>query len=209
MKDFGFAFYGEGGRDYAFTCEIARRAIDRLLLPRFFVTAFPISKFGGGLSDKEQLAQLVNEYYGYRLFIVHYDADHPTTEHVRKTRFEPAYEPIKPTNQTFDVMPIIPVRNTEAWLLADFAAFAKVTGLRGKADDHGFALKPHLVESDLETKEKIDKAFQLANVRREREADLLLEIARSVNLDQLYTLPAFAEFQRDLDITLKSLKFIG
>lgn len=94
---------------------------------------------------------------------------------------------------------VVPVRETEAWPLADSAAFPKVGG-------DGVALlpiRPKDVEAVSDPKLLLEKA--LGRQYDERIADW---IGERIDLRRLAQVPAYADFLRDLTTALKELHFL-
>lgn len=58
---------------------------------------------------------------GYHGLIVHVDADYSTADRARRDRIDPGFELIRQSSERVcdQLVPLIPVRMTEAWMLAD------------------------------------------------------------------------------------------
>src|SRR5690606_20845508 len=127
MQDIFFVFYGEAKADYLFIRRVVLRYLNRLL-PHLEFEAIDIHHHESK-TEQERFINLAKENAGYHFIVIHIDADDNEEVKALKNHFLPAYEVIQPleaANQ--QIIPIIPIRETEAWLLADYAAFKEVIG---------------------------------------------------------------------------------
>ncbi|WP_051712070.1 DUF4276 family protein [Spirillospora albida] len=103
---------------------------------------------------------------------------------------------------TTPVIPLVPVRETEAWLLADRAVWA---GLRG-SDPSRMPARPRDVEKLQDPKLVLD-AVRPRSGRRSR-ADYYDYIGQNVDLDVLAQIPAYAAWVAETEEALKGLGFL-
>ena len=100
------------------------------------------------------------------------------------------------------VIPLVPVRETEAWLLADRAVWA---GLRG-SDTSGLPARPRDVEKIGDPKPVLD-VVRPRGGRRLR-ADYFDYIGQNVDLDVLAQIPAYADWVGETEEALKGLGYL-
>ncbi|TYK48412.1 DUF4276 family protein [Actinomadura decatromicini] len=100
------------------------------------------------------------------------------------------------------VIPLVPVRETEAWLLADREVWA---GLRGSDPSH-LPVRPRDVEKIHDPKPVLD-AVRPRRGRRSR-ADYFDYIGQNVDLDVLAQIPAYAAWVAETEEALKGLGFL-
>lgn len=132
-----FGFCGEGIADYKFTREVVRRTVQDLL-PTEDVQAESIEHIGG--TQEERIIYFAERTNGYHMAFVHLDADGRTRDRAYAERFYPGYQQVQERQDGVNKMlaPIIPIRMTEAWMLADFEAFKYITGTRKTAAQLNF-----------------------------------------------------------------------
>ncbi|MFI7549720.1 hypothetical protein ACIBQ2_08225 [Micromonospora sediminimaris] len=107
------------------------------------------------------------------VIVVHRDADN-AGQHARRQEIESA---VRSLGATADLVPVIPVRMTEAWLLLDEAAIRHVAGNpRGRARLH--LPRPHEVESRADPKSILRACLLAASEESGRRRDA---VARRFN----------------------------
>src|SRR5262249_32273958 len=144
-----FAFYGEGIRDYGFLLPLVERILQEIL-PHIAIQGISLDKLDlSGMGQVEKMLRIAKEGHGAELLIFHLDADHPDTSRADRERFQPGYAEIlkQPDKYNINILPLIPVRMTEAWMLADFDAFHGVIYTELTASDLGFPSSSKQVES--------------------------------------------------------------
>ncbi|XVV11663.1 DUF4276 family protein [Actinoplanes sp. CA-131856] len=105
--------------------------------------------------------------------------------------------------RTERLIPVIPVRETEAWLLADGDALRASLGVRWSDAEMGVPGRPKDVEAIVDPKVPIRRLEQRRNRSIE---DFFEEIAEAVSLDVLREVPSFAAFERQ---TINALADMG
>lgn len=210
-----FGFYGEGAAEYGFLFAIVERTLEELL-PDADLHGIPFDNIDtSGLSQVERMARVGKEARGYTFVVFHLDADGPNTETAYSERFEPGYTQIlqdKDSNRVNpDFVPVIPVRNTDAWMLVDFDAFRQAVGTHQGAEELGFKQKPHQVESIPDPKTVFEDAVKNARPGRRKTVALdsvYFPLAQRISLDLLAKVPAYQEFLGRLTDTLKELHYM-
>ena len=132
-------------------------------------------------------------------------------------RFRPGYELVQQTNERLckSLVPIIPVRMTEAWMLAaDHDLLRKVIRTSIRAQDLGLINRVRQVESDPDPKQTLKQIMQRAYTERShhhREVDLsplYAPLGQRISLDRLSNVPSYQQFVDDLTATLRTLNLI-
>jgi hypothetical protein len=200
MPEYFFAFYGEGKADYEFLLKVIERYLKQLL-PHVDFVSDPVYHLEGA-SEQERLNKLAQDYAGLHFIIVHLDADGSTEEKALKHRFPTDYE-------AKQLIPIIPIKETEAWLLADYEAFKQVVGTKLSAQELEFPPQVHQVESINEPKEVLKQAISRSRSRRKRiELDEIYQaMGETVSLNHLKKVPAFQNFHTRIIKILIGLGF--
>jgi hypothetical protein len=200
MRDVVFAFYGEGKADYEFLLRVIERYLKQIAPHADFV---PDRVHGiVGNTELERQTKLAEDYAGSHFIIIHLDADARTDVDAIENRLIPDYQKKR-------IVPIIPIKETEAWILADFEAFKEVIGTKMSAKELGFPAQPKEVEKINEPKEVIKTAISRAVSRRKRiDIEEIYEtMGEKVSLEQLEKVPAFQNFRKRIIPILIQLGF--
>jgi len=164
---------------------------------------------GPKLSRSEAILSASRDAFGHHILFIHADADAPTRDKAFAERIEPGLRQVwKASKQGKDVctelIPIIPVQATEAWLLADMQALGNLIGANLPS------LSPQQIERVSQPKERLRQLAIQALTRRTRRrrfdiGELYEPLARYLDLKQLERLPAYQQFASDLTSTLFKL----
>ena len=197
-----FEFYGEGLRDYGFLMPLVNRSIEWLTtdldVRSIALKDVPVS----GLSQIDKMRRVAEAgYKSCRFIVFHLDADAPSTKRAYTQRFQPGHTAIltAPDSARLNrqLVPVIPVRMTEAWMLTDLAAFQKATATRLSAKELNFPTKPHQVESIRDPKAVFEAAVGMVNRKKRSNVSfnaLYERLADIIDLDTLNHVPAYREF---------------
>lgn len=207
IRDIYFAFYGEGHAEYTFLVKVVERLLVELL-PHAYIQSFH-ERQPDGNNQTERIVSLAQA--GYQLVVFHADADSSDTQTAYDNHFAPALKQLNAEGIDHRLIPVIPVRNTEAWMCADFAAFQEVIGTDLSASDLNFPSQPHEVEKIPDTKSFLKQAISQARGRRRRvkPGEIYEPLAERIRLDILKKVPAFQEFQQQVTVTLKKAGYIA
>jgi hypothetical protein len=115
------------------------------------------------------------------------------------------------TNVCQDLLPIIPIQEIEAWLLADEKALLREIQTNKLGRDLGI---PSLrrIEAIAQPKERLDDIIRIANQSRRRKInrdDLYEPLGETVRLEKLASLSAYRQFISDLTNTFINLGIIS
>jgi hypothetical protein len=116
----------------------------------------------------------------------------------------------EPAHQSRSV-PVIPVREMEAWALVDGEALRNAFGSILEDEDLELPSKPREVESIFDPKRALDEVFGRAlggrRRKRARAVNFLSAIGERVRLERLRQVPAFQELESDLQQALDELGY--
>jgi len=212
-----FAFYGEGKREYLFLQPLLERAISNLL-PTIDVQALNLDWVKvGGLSQVEKMQVIAAEASGAVLLIFHLDSDFPSFERSFEERFRPGYEQLRneaqhfPEKYNLNIVPVIPIRMIDAWLLVDFNAFQRTIGTDYSAKELNFPIKPQDVEGIADPKAIFEQAVKTCSRRRKKSIwpeELWPRLAALIDLRRLAQVSAYVKFSNHLTDTLHLLKYV-
>ena len=125
-----------------------------------------------GERDHSILA-VARRVHGYHLLFVHADADAPTATAALRQRIAPAVALVQAAQQQgetvcTDLVSIVPVQMTEAWMLVDRAALRAVMGAPSDHHDLDMPVRPQQVEQIADPKQQLSRIFAEALASRTR-----------------------------------------
>jgi hypothetical protein len=172
---------------------------------------FPKKKgFVQGLIDVSIEANKI----GINVLCVHIDADNRSQDDVFEFFIAPALDEIGSLDENIccrNIVPIIPVRMTEAWLLADKELLKNEIGTSLSDIDLEINREAELVA---DPKTIIEKALIIAQSRisnrrnRITISDLYQPIGQKLTIEKLQALSAFNRFSNQVAISLKALNYL-
>lgn len=219
MRTLTLALYAEGPTDERFLSIIIQRTAYQLLRQHKEVQ---VDVFLKALSPEpdvkdrgECILSVARKAHGFHALIVHADANAPTADGALQYRFESGQKLVQENEKDTcrDLLPIIPIRMTEAWMMTDVEAFREVVGTDLRAEDLEFPARPHQVEAIQDPKHELNVALSQIFTRRRRRKKARLgqyyePLARHIRLHRLGNVPAFQQFANDLTDVLENLHFI-
>lgn len=195
--------YAEGPTDYD------------LLLPLLFkLTAELVARYPGSFDDlpdplkidehsrvkkrAQRIAEAIERHPECRVVVVHADAD-GDARRAREERIEPGITEARRRlgDRVPPIVACVPVREIEAWMLADEAAFRELVG------KHAELRLPREPERSSEPDRDLDAIFRLAHRKRPR--DMYAFMGKNLGLPALRRLPAFRAFEAELTAALEQL----
>ena len=207
------AFCGEGRTDHYALPHLLRRIVEDILISRnadFEVVQpleYPLSSLNGqGVTN--QYRSLASRAAGAHLICVHHDAGSLPLQERRRQNFEPGVAAVvEPEGMRRAVfIPVIPVREMEAWLLADTAAIESVIG---DIPPNVPLPASHRGVERLEDPKRILSTIIEAQTRRLSDhAALLMALAEELDLQTLSALPAVQSLRRELEEGLTRQGFL-
>lgn len=216
-RSLDFTFYGEGKREYQFLRPLLERTAKKLL-PNIDVQAISLDWVRvSGLSQVEKMRLAAEKAYGSELLVFHLDSDHPTFERSVEERFRPGYEKLQieaekfPNHYNLNIVPVIPIRMTDAWLLADFNAFRLSIGTDYSAKDLNFPERPQQIEAISDPKAVFEQAVRTCSRRRRKTIwpdEIWLTLAQKIDLALLEQVPAYRAFSERFAAILRQLNYL-
>lgn len=217
-KQLAVGFTAEGSTDKRFLHSIIQRSFEKVafeckgeieILPLQFIDK------GVGRFDEAILACAKHAYHiGLSVFCVHTDADDISDENAFTTRIQPAFDAIRrrpDAGYCQQLVAIVPVQMTEAWMLADTTLLRKEVGID---DDLLFAGTKKSPEAYSDPKEfinsEIRKAYQSMSRRRRHRlsiTDLYAPIGQKIDLAYLEKLPSYNHFLENIREALRQLNY--
>lgn len=168
----------------------------------------------------ENILAVARQTHGYHILMVHADSDSSEPKQAFQQRFEPGLRlvnqaSIRGEKVCAELIPIIPVQMTEAWMLADTNVLIDVIGTQLRAEALGVPLYAHQIEAISDAKQRLEEILQVAlaehprRKRRQRSIKELYEpLGRQIRLNRLLELPSYQRFIKDVTDTLSRLNLI-
>lgn len=216
------ALYTEGATDNRFLPTIAQRTAQELLLRRAsqIVDVLPVQLVRGVRAESraEAILQAARQSWGYQLLLIHSDADSRTAEAALGDRIQPGLDLVaQQDDQTAlcrQMVPVVPVTMTEAWMLADAATLYRILGTAQPNDSLEIPTSPAEIERLADPKEHLNQILRNASATRSRRrrksrtvGQLYEPLGEQINLAELSRLSAYQRFQADLETALRTLNY--
>jgi hypothetical protein len=173
--------------------------------------------FSQGKNFQDRVLEAANtaNNQGLMVLCVHADADYVSDKIARNERILPAFNMVKSTkraNICKNLVAIIPVQMTEAWMLADEDALLRAMISTEPLSMLGIENHP---ESYSDPKFKIKEAIRLAHQHRPKRhrqqvsiADVYAPVGQQCDLNKLRALPSFQLFEEDIREALRQLNYL-
>lgn len=161
-------------------------------------------------------AKKATEEYGMSILCIHADSDAKTLEDVTAFKFEPlrlAMVDLDGREYCKNIVPVIPIQMTEAWMLADKELLkTKIDAAKKRDQDLGLHRAP---ESYSDPKQAIVNAIRIAQTGKTKRtrtdltiSDLYEELGQTIKLERLRTLPSFNVFEENVQKAFRLLGYI-
>ena len=225
-KQLFISFSGEGPTDYRFLLPIIKRTVDAVIFDCCDfdvevdeISEIKISKTGKSFSEYVIDATQKALENGSQLLVIHTDSDKETYNERYQHKFIPAYQALKDNNTTDikafekELIPIIPIRMIEAWMLADPDLLKSEINTQLTNAELKIIGNP---ESIADPKAKISEAIRIAKEKETHRRkvsinsiDSLYEIIGSkIDLGKLKQLSAYNFFIEELKRALKEIGYL-
>jgi len=218
------ALYTEGPTDNRFLPLIIQRTASDLLLQRAaqVVDVLPVQIVQRLRAEDRANAilQAAQTSWGYPLLVVHSDADDRSADAALAERIQPgqmlvAQQPDE-ANLCRNLVPIVPITMTEAWMLADRNRLRELLNSDLSSGDLGLPASFGEIERIADPKARLAQALRIASAhrpqrrRRDRTIGELYEpLGEQIALTELGQLSAYQTFQVDLADALRNLGYFS
>ena len=220
MHYLGLALYAEGRTDYYFLCPLLQRLCEDICAQEAnqLVEISAVLRLDHPYTSDNaprairirDAAKLANG--AWRILFVHADGS-ADPGRARDQQAQPAIDRLRQefAGQGLGVA-VIPVRETEAWAMADGDALRRVFDTSLSDKDMGLPTTARALESDTDPKATLNAAFSLTmpSGRRKRQgvSPLLNGVGEQASLQRLRELTAFASMEAELRQALKTLRIL-
>jgi Domain of unknown function (DUF4276) len=199
----------EGNSDKWFLTELLRRALDEICLEASSrIVEVVIEHVQADHQRPAAIADALMSAGKFDLLLYHHDGSPHGTSQAKVTEVcsSLARERREP------VVPVVPVRETEAWMLADPDAVASLLGVRpASMTTSGFPVRAKDVEEVADPKQLLKSAMESCAGHgtglRIPKQDLFLVLAERIDLDRLREVPSFARWWTDMTEALVKMGY--
>ena len=161
-----------------------------------------------------QIEKIVKEYSYFHVICIHCDSDSPTIDDVFRNKITPALNAVTLLDDVCkNLVAIVPVQMTEAWLMADFELLKAKIGTTKSNNELGLPNRINQVERIADPKEVVSSAIKIAQAgltRKRRKlviSSLYSPISQEVSIEYLIQLPSFNRFLNEVRNALKRLNY--
>ena len=173
-----------------------------------------------GTVSKEAILEAAKETQkeGLMVLCVHIDADNKSDVAVFKNKINPVLVDLKKKDSTrycHTLLPIVPIQETEAWMLADKELLKNYLRTKKTYKELGIDVKP---ENVADPKEKIKNAIRKAKehqTKRKRKSrsnleisDLYQIIGTNLALEKLEPLSSYKKFEENVRKVFRELNYL-
>lgn len=220
------AFTGEGSTDSRFLGNIIKREIISIIINECSkelevedIIILSTSKIGKTFDEYfvDAVKDALNS--GACLLIVHTDSDKDSYEERIAHKFVPAMEALRKSEDSdirdYEqyIVPIIPIRMIEAWMLANKSIFKEEVGTTIPDFDLGITGDPERMS---DPKHKINNALKIAKERSHRNrrlniddiSELYTPLSNKIPFDDLHRLNSYNKFADNLRKALRALGYL-
>lgn len=220
MHYLGLALYAEGPTDYYFLCPLLQRLCEDICaqeanqpveVSAVLQLDHPVASNGASreirISDAAKLAG-----GAWRILFVHADGSGDPGR-MREHLAQPALDLLRQESAGQGLgVAVIPVRETEAWALADGDALRRVFGTSLCDMEMRLPRTARALESDSDPKATLDAALSITQPsgrrRRQGISPLLNALGEQASLQRLRELHAFSSMESELKQALKQLQIL-
>lgn len=210
----------EGDTDYRFLEPVIENTLMGIVFDcrgqiEVFVKAIKCEK-GDSFTDYVlNASQKGYEEYGITMLVVHTDADNISSANAYQNKINPARTLLQ--NQTDDarcksMVALVPVRETESWMLADKDILIGQIGTRKGLVELNIAGNPETFNNP---KERIEEAIRIGRAEMPKKlrnslriSDLYSYIGQTIQIEKLQTFDSFVDFENNIKDALIDLNFL-
>jgi hypothetical protein len=211
------AYTTEGNTDERFLGNIIEKTFESLLFNSNIEIEIypPVHVTGKGNSFNEIIKSVATMFNYFHVICVHCDADRPSSDVVLTRKINPAFQLVEETeNACNNLVAVIPVQMTEAWMLVDVDLFLGEINTNKSCDELNLPCKTSQIENIANPKARIEEALREAqtNLPKRRSkikiADLYTPISQKLNMAQLEQLSSFRAFKENVRSSLINLNYL-
>jgi len=214
--------FTEGQTDIRFLQNIVQNTLEAVAFHdcsgQFDIELTPITINKTGLGFIEQVLEASKkgqEEFGMMILCVQADADRKTLKETYLHKINPCQIELEkqPENDYCKILvAVVPIQETEAWMLADKELLKEEIGTNKTDNELGINRNPETIANP---KEVIEKAIQIARknltIKRRKDltiADLYSAIGQKIDLDKLESLSSYHDFKGNVREVFRKLNLL-
>ena len=222
MSYIGLALFAEGATDYRFLSPLLLRVVTDLCLAHGqtkvdISDVIPLDS-PADYKDERRAVRIreaaLRAWGGFHLLFVHSDGTNDP-DRVRDEQVNPGLNEVEQLAGTdaYAGVGVVPVRETEAWILCDGNALRVAFQTSLTDEEMGLPRQPREVERELDPKRTLKEAYLQvvggASHSRGRSAVSFLPLlGETIDIARLEQVPSFQRFRADLQVALTRLGVI-
>ena len=212
------AYATEGTTDIRFLESVIKRTFEEVALECLqeleIFDPIHIPKFAGRIEDKALHYAHKAVDNGATILCFHVDADDRTDDNAFKYLISPAFDAIKKAKTAVceNLVAIVPVQMTEAWMLADKELLKRQLGTKKNDEELGINKNP---EDFSDPKVIIESAIRVArdSLPKRRRSELTIgelyqPIGQTIKLNKLDNLHSYQKFKQAVRDVYKQLNYL-
>ena len=212
------AYTTEGTTDKRFLGNIIEKTFESLLFESNMEIEIhpPVHVTEKGETFKEIIKSVAIKFNFFHVICVHCDSDNPSVDSVLQNKINPAFRLVHNTeNACNNLVAIIPVQMTEAWMLVDIDLFLREINTDKSCNELNLPCRASQIERIANPKTRIEEALINAqsNISRRRNklkiAELYTPISQKLSLQKLEQLPSFRVFKNNVKRSLIKLNYLN
>ena len=218
MNVLTIAYAGEGGTDEKFLANIILRTFEDVVIEtkNYIEIHDPVYIDKKGESAIDKIMYVAERAEGFHVLCFHADADDENDKKAFEERINPGFSVVEKSEKAVckNLVAIVPVHMTEAWILADFDAFKDEIGTEKTNNELGLPIKISQIEKLTNPKEIINDAIKIAfenySSRRNipRIGEIYIPLSQRIRIDSLKNLPSYLKFRDAVKNALIKLNYI-
>jgi hypothetical protein len=214
--------FTEGQTDIRFLQNIVQKTLEAVAFDdcsgQFDIELTPITINKTGLGFIEQVLEASKkgqEEFGMMIFCVQADADRKTLKETYQHKINPCQVELEKQHENDYckiLVAVVPIQETEAWMLADKDLLKEEIGTNKTDKELGINRNPETIANP---KEVIEKAIQIArkNLTRKRRKDLTIAglysvIGQKIELEKLESLSSYQDFKENVREVFRKLNLL-
>lgn len=210
----------EGPTDYRFLAPIVEKALTEIVFEcqgqiDIDVKVIDCEKGNGFVDFVANASQKGYQDYGITMLIVHTDADDITAENANNTKIRPALAFVEAQSAETHckyIAALVPIQETEAWMLANKEALIKQIGTKKNEAELNINGHP---EGFRNPKERIEEAIRIGRAELPKKlrdslkiSDLYSFLGQSIQIGDLRSFYSYQDFEHNIRQVLIDLNLL-
>lgn len=218
MNVLTIAYAGEGSTDKRFLGNIILRTFEDVLFDAVSEIEVydPVFIKMQGENHVDKIYYAAQNAQNFHVLCVHADADADTDQRAFEERINLGFNRINEQNEGVckNLVAVVPVRMTEAWMMADIDVLKDEIGTEKSNVELGLPTHIHQIESIAKPKDTIKEAIRLAfeDVPKRRSqidiAEFYTPLSQKIRLEHLNQLKSYRKFKEAVRQSLINLNYL-